>query len=65
MHSSGFSAFFLDILYTVRQRQKQHVYEIRSLAICINIKAFNRINTKQLNILETYLEYLEFDIVTY
>ena len=26
----------------------------------INIKTFNRVNTKQLNILKTVLEYLEF-----
>ena len=35
-------------------------YEIRSLAICINIQAFNWVNRKELNILKTYLEYLEF-----
>ena len=40
-------------------------YEIQSLAICINIKAFHRINRKQLNILKMYLEYLEFYIVAY
>ena len=33
---------------------------MKLLAICINIKAFNRVNTKQLNILKTFLEYLEF-----
>ena len=27
-------------------------YEIRSLAICINMEAFNRVNRKRLNILK-------------
>ena len=40
-------------------------YVIYSLAICINIKAFNQINRKQLNILKTFLEYLEFYIHAY
>ena len=44
--------------------------EIHSLAICINTKAtfkaeFNRVNRKQLNILKTFLQYLEFYIVAY
>ena len=30
-------------------------YEIRSLAICINIKVFNRVNRKQQNILKIFL----------
>ena len=39
-------------------------YEIRSL-ICINIEPCNRVTRKQMNILETFLEYLEFYIVAY
>ena len=38
-------------------------YEIRNLAIRINIEAFDQINRKQLNILKTFLEYLEFTSV--
>ena len=30
------------------------------VAICINIKIFNRVDRKQLNILKTFLEYLDF-----
>ena len=52
------------ILYTIVKDQKTF-YEIHSLTICINIKAFNRVNRKQLNILKTFLEYLEFYIVAY
>ena len=37
--------------------------EIRNLAIRINIEAFDQINRKQLNILKTFLEYLEFTSV--
>ena len=36
-----------------------------TLAICINTEAFNRVNKKQVKILKTFLEYLEFYIVTY
>ena len=39
--------------------------KIRSLAICINIKASNQVNRKQLNFLKTILEYLELYIVAY
>ena len=39
--------------------------DICSLAICINIKAFNRVNKKHLNIRKTFLDYLEFYIVAY
>ena len=46
-------------------KDQSSFYEIRSLAIRINIKAFNRVNRKQLNILETFLEYPEFYVVTY
>ena len=38
-------------------RYQSNFYEIRSLAIWINIKVFNRVNRKQLNILKTFLEY--------
>ena len=31
-----------------------------SVAIYINIKIFNRVDRKQLNILKTFLEYLDF-----
>ena len=34
-------------------------YEISSLGICVNIKALNRGNRKQLNILKTFLERLK------
>ena len=65
MYSSNFSAFVIDILLilcTVSQRSKLF-YEISSLAIYINIKTFNRVNREQVNILKTFLEYLEFSIV--
>ena len=41
-------------------KDQNSFHEIRSLAIYINIDAFNRINRKQLNILKTFLEYLKF-----
>ena len=34
-------------------------------AICTNIKAFNQINRKLLNILKIFLEYLELYIAAY
>ena len=40
-------------------------YEIPSLVICITIKAFNWVNTTKLNILQTFLGYLEFYIIAY
>ena len=40
-------------------------YEIRSLAICMNIKTFNRVSRKQMNILKIFLDYLKFYIVVY
>ena len=47
------------LIYCIPLVQDQSsFYEIRSLIICINIKAFNRVNKKQLNILKTSLEYL-------
>ena len=58
MYSSDFLAFVIDIMFTVSQRSKQF-YEIRGLVICINMKAFNRVNRKQFKILKTLLEYLE------
>ena len=41
------------------------LYEICTLAIYINTKAFYRVNRKQLNILKAFSEYLEFYIVIY
>ena len=58
MYSSDFLAFVIDIMFTVSQRSKQF-YEIRGQVICINMKAFNRVNRKQFKILKTLLEYLE------
>ena len=46
-------------------KDQNSFYEIRSLAIYINIKSFNRDNTKQLNILKMFLEYLEFYNIAY
>ena len=62
MNSSDFSVFAIDILLWFKKDQSSF-YEISSLAICINIKTFNRVN--MLNILKTFSEYLEFYIVTY
>ena len=58
VYSSDFLAFVIDIMFTVSQRSKQF-YEIRGQVICINMKAFNRVNRKQFKILKTLLEYLE------
>ena len=63
-NSNDFSASVIDMLYSLGKEQSSF-YEIRSLAICINIKAFNRINRKQLKILKTFLECLKFDIIVY
>ena len=41
-------------------KDQSSFYEIRSLAICINTTIFNRVNRKQLNILKTFFEFLEF-----
>ena len=46
-------------------KDQSSFYEMRSLSISIKIKAFNRVNRKQPNILKTFLEYLEFYIVAY
>ena len=46
-------------------KDQRSFYEIRSLANCINIKAINWFNRKQLNLLKTFLEYLGFYIVAY
>ena len=58
MYSSDISTFVIGICKPLVKDQSSF-YEIRSLAICINIKVFNRVNKKPLNILETFLEYLE------
>ena len=39
-------------------KDQSSFFEIRSLAICINIEAFNWVNRNQLNILKTFVEYL-------
>ena len=39
--------------------------ELNSRAICINVKTLNGVNRKQLDILQTFLEYLEFYIVAF
>ena len=52
----------IDILYTVNQST---FHEICNVAIWINIKAFNRVNRKQLNILKTLSEFQEFYFVAY
>ena len=44
-------------------KDENSFYEIRSLDIYINIKDFNWVSRKQLNILKTCLEYLENGIV--
>ena len=62
MCCSDFSAFFFDMLYTV-YKDKSRFYEIRSLDICKNVKAFNWVNRRQLIILKTFLKYMEFCIV--
>ena len=46
-------------------KDQSSFYEICSPTICINIKAFNQVNRKQLNILKTFLEYLENYVVAY
>ena len=46
-------------------KDQSSFYEIRSLAVYIKIKAFNRVNRKQLDILKTILGYLEFYVVAY
>ena len=64
VYSNDFLAFVIDICIPLFKDQNI-IYEICSLAICINIKTFNRVNRKQLNNLITFLEYLEFYIVAY
>ena len=46
-------------------KDQSSFYEILSTAICINLKAFDWVNRKQLNILKTFSEYLEFYIAAY
>ena len=41
-------------------KDQSRFYEIHCLAIYINIKEFNRVCKKQLNILKIFLEYLDF-----
>ena len=58
--------FHLSLIYCIPLVKNQITsYEIWSLAICINIKAFSWVNRKQLNILKTFLEYLGFYIFAY
>ena len=40
-------------------KDQRSFYEIRCLAICVNIKTFNWVNREQLNILKALLEYPE------
>ena len=58
MYSSIFQHSLLTYCIPLVKDQSSF-YEIRSLAISIKIKAFNRVNRKQLNIVKTFLEYLE------
>ena len=51
---NDFLAFVIDILCIAKDQTI--FYKICSLAICVNIKGFNRVNRKQLNILKTFLE---------
>ena len=44
-------------------KDQSSFYEICSLVICINIKALNRVDRKQFNIVKTLLKYLENYIV--
>ena len=46
-------------------KDQSSFYEIRSLGICMNIKALNQVKRKRLIILKIFLEYLEFHIVAY
>ena len=58
--SSDFSEFVNDIV-----KDQDSFYEICILATLRNIKAFNRVNRKQLQILKIFLEYLEFYIIAF
>ena len=62
IYSSDFSAFVMTYCILL-VKDRNSFYEICSLAICINIKVFNWVNRKQLNILKTCSEYWEFYIV--
>ena len=59
--------YFQDILSLTCRiplvKNQNSLYETCSLAICINIQAFGRVNKKQGSIRKTFLEYLEFYIV--
>ena len=65
MHLSDFSAFVIDILYLgmLLVKDQSSFYEIRSLAICINIKTVNWVNRKQLDIAKDFLEYSALKVV--
>ena len=54
-------AFFIDCIPLGKYQSS--FYEICILAICIKIKSFNRVKRKHLNILNIFLEYLQFYIV--
>ena len=56
-------AFFIDCIPLGKYQSS--FYEICILAICIKIKSFNRVKRKYLNILNIFLEYLQFYIVAY
>ena len=66
MYSSDFSASSLKY-YIPLDKDQNSFYKIRSLAFVAYTtnKAFTQVNRKQMNILETFLEYLDFDIVAY
>ena len=51
--------------YILLVKDQSSFYEIRRLAISINIEEFNRVDGIKLNILKIFLEYLEFYIVAY
>ena len=53
------------IYYILLVKDESSFYEIFGIAICINIKAFNRVKRKQQNILQTFLEHLKNHIVAY
>ena len=64
MYFSDFPAFALTYCTPLVKNQGSF-YEIRSLVFFINTRAFNCVNRKQLNVLKTFLEYLEKDLLEY
>ena len=46
-------------------KDQSSIFEIYSLAICINIKTIIWFNRKQLNILKTFLKYMEFILLPF